>query len=308
MKRTFVISLSAAAVLALPLFVGAQRNGSGTAPWSPAEPIQRDLLRHQLELRTETRENVQDIRQETRTGIQEQRVDLRSAITSGRTNLWSEVRDRIASGTPLTSDEIQAFKDKREALQEDVQSRVESFRQDVEAKREAARARIEAARQALQEKLAQFRDDRKKQIVERLAKSLDELNTKMVRQFSEIVDKLDELLVSIGSRADKAEANGRDVSAVRSALTSAQTAVAAAREAVRTQAAKTYPVNLTSEDTARTDIAPVKQALEADLKAVRTLVQAARQAVAAAAQALRQIPGVDSLEFPSGEAPSPSTP
>jgi gas vesicle protein len=249
------------------------------------------------------RQEIRDIRQETRNDIQGERKDLRNEIASGTANLWSEIRNRIASGTPpLSGDELQAFKEKRDAFRDDVKEKIEAFRQSIEAERQDMQARIKAEREAMQQKLQQFRDDKKKQIVERLAQGLNDLNEKIVGQFTDMLDGFDRIIVEASSRADKAEANGKDVSAVRAGITNAQTAIAAARAAVGTQAGKTYPITLTSEDTARTDVSAAKQSLETDLKAVRVLVQTAREAVKNVLQALRQIPGIDSLNFSTSTA------
>ena len=52
------------------------------------------------------------------------------------------------------------------------------------------------------------------------------------------------------SRADKAEAAGRDVSTVRTAVSGAEAAIASARDTtVAAQAAKTYAIEVTTEET-----------------------------------------------------------
>ena len=90
----------------------------------------------------------------------------------------------------------------------------------------------------------------------------------------------------IGSRADKAEANGRDVSSVRTLITEATGAINAARQAIQEQSGKTYIIAVNTEEFLKTDVGRTRQALHTDLVKVRQVVFAARDAVRKAAVAL----------------------
>ena len=140
------------------------------------------------------------------------------------------------------------------------------------------------------------KDERKKQLVEKISNQLKELNERMMNHFSNVLEKLEKILAKIGSRADKAVANGVDVSAVRTAITAAEQVIAASREAIKVQLAKVYVPTVSTEDNLRVDVGGARQALHADLVRVRDTVVAAREAVRKVHAILAQIPKVDELE------------
>lgn len=99
------------------------------------------------------------------------------------------------------------------------------------------------------------------------------------------------------SRADKAEAAGRDVSTVRTAVSGAEAAIASARDTtVAAQAAKTYAIEVTTEETLRAAVEAAREALRADLTTVRESVKETHTALRVAATTLAQIPRVNDLE------------
>jgi hypothetical protein len=162
---------------------------------------------------------------------------------------------------------------------------------------EETQSRIEAKRTELQAKLQGIRDERKKAAVERIQASANKLNERMTDHFTNVLDQIDEMLHRVESRASKAEANSLDISAVTVEIANAQGAITDTREAVEAQAGKVYAVLITgSETTLRSDAGATRQALHADLTAVRDMVKAARDATRKAAVALAQIPRVDEVE------------
>ena len=94
-------------------------------------------------------------------------------------------------------------------------------------------------------------------------------------------------MTKIGTRTDKVEENGNDVSAVRSAIISAEEAISAAQDAVNAQAEKSYIIDITDEESLRDDIKGVRDQLHDDLTAARDAVKDAREAVHDAFQALK---------------------
>jgi hypothetical protein len=118
----------------------------------------------------------------------------------------------------------------------------------------------------------------------------------MTKHFSDVLSKLDDILGRISSRTDKAETNGRDVSAVKTAIADAKTAIAAARSAIEVQSKKTYDMTISAEDALRRDVSKAREALRNDLVKVREAVFAARDAAHKAATTLGQIQGVNELE------------
>ncbi len=192
--------------------------------------------------------------------------------------------------------------EQHQEMQDQMENRREELKKDLEAKREQMKDRMEQHHQELKDKLKTFRDQRKAQIAERVQNNLTALNERMITHFTNVLDRLEKILERIVSRTDKTEKNGRDVSAVRLAISKAETAIAAARGAVETQTGKTYPVEVGDESTVRADVSAARQALHKDLKTVHEAIVAAREAVHKAATSLGKIPKVD--ENPSKNATS----
>lgn len=192
------------------------------------------------------------------------------------------------------------FEAKRMEAKNLMEQKKAEFKNKVEAARTELKTRIETKKQELKTRLAKIKDERKKQVVEKIDGQLDELNKRRVDHFSQVLDQIEKVLDKIGSRTAKAKANSRDVSTVETAITEAEKVIAASREAVKTQAGKTYTITITTETALRQDVGKARQALHADLVKVQDSVKAAREAVRKVATTLAQIPNVNDLEVSSG--------
>ncbi|OGZ34899.1 MAG: hypothetical protein A2174_00310 [Candidatus Portnoybacteria bacterium RBG_13_41_18] len=191
----------------------------------------------------------------------------------------------------------QQIKQNREELKIRIESNASSTMQVIALKREEIKSQIEANKEQLKEKLKFLKDERKKQIIERINDQLAKLNDLMVDHFLAVLARLEKVLNNVGSRADKAEAAGKDVAVVRAAITNAQQLINTSRETVKAQAGKIYNVAISGEEAKlKPEVGEARQALHADLVAVRKTVQAARDAVHNVATTLAQIPKVDDLE------------
>ena len=240
--------------------------------------------------------------------LREQIKDTHQEIIDIRQQAAGQIRS-IATSSALQ------IKEKRDALKLEIQNSAAQLQQTIAAKREELKTKIETQKQQLQEKLKQIKDQVKQNIVIRINDRLTALNNLMVDHFLAVLSRLDTILNNIGSRADKAESAGLDVSAVRSAISDAQKAISASRDAVKAQAAKTYPITITTTNASTTEnnlkiyVGKARQALHADLVRVRATVFAAREAVHNAATVLAQIQEIDDIktgeENPSA-SPSPS--
>ena len=124
--------------------------------------------------------------------------------------------------------------------------------------------------------------------------------------FSAVLEKLEKILDRISSRTDKAEANGRDVTAVRTAIAEATNAIASARTAIQNQAGKVYSSEVSAESALRADTEKIRQSLRDDLTAVQKAVKIAQEAVRKAAVSLAQIPKVDELEVETATTTQPT--
>ena len=246
---------------------GAGVSGSVAADVHVAVPAARNIKTRAMENRDEAK----GIMQEKRAAVKEMVAEKKEAIQERKLDLKAAIAGRK-----------EAFDKAREEFRAKMETRKEEFK----TKREAIKAELKV-------KLGKIKDERKKEIVDRLDNKLADINARLTAHWAEALNHLSELVTKISSRADKAAANGADVSAVRTRITAAEAANAVAKSAVAAQAAKTYAIAITTEDKLKADVAAMRQTLNNDLKIVRDAVQAARKAVEEAVKALKAVPKVD---------------
>jgi len=227
--------------------------------------------------------------QDTRQQIRETRQNVRGEVKELRQN----IREEVKQDREVIKKEFEA---KRMEAKNLMESRREEFKNRFEAKKEEAKSKIEAKRAELKERLTKIKDERKKQVVERIYNQVNELNERLLDHFSAVLEKLEKVLDRISNRAAKAEANGRDVSAVKTAIIEATNAIALSRTAIQNQAGKVYDPVINTESALKTDVGKIRQALHGDLAGVQETVKTSWEAVRKAATALAQIPKVDELE------------
>lgn len=135
--------------------------------------------------------------------------------------------------------------------------------------------RVQAKREAVATKRAEFkakvqtiRDQKKKALVERIDAKLANANTKHTDRFTQVLNNLQTILDKMSEDTDKTEG---------------QAAIDAAKLAVENQAAKTYTITISTENSLRSDVGAVTSQFRLDLMATHKLVIDAKQAV----QALR---------------------
>jgi len=225
--------------------------------------------------------------------------------TSTPVKLGQNILDVVKQKTGMTKEEFEA---KRAEIKNLMEQKQIELRNEIQAKRENLQSQIEAKRTELRNRLAKIKDENKKQIVERIYNQVNELNKRITDHFLNVLERLEKVLERISSRAAKAEANGRDVSAVKTAITEATNAINTAKTAVKNQAAKVYSVSVNTESTLKRDIGKTRQTLHNDLKNVFALVRAAQEAVRKAATTLAQIPAVDELEMPATQPATTTQP
>ncbi|MBI2099400.1 hypothetical protein HYT45_03255 [Candidatus Uhrbacteria bacterium] len=201
---------------------------------------------------------------------------------------------------------LEQIKETRETARKEMRDKREAFKKDFEARQAELKKQIEAKREELKQRLEKIKDERKKNLVQKIDKSLDELNARRLKHYSAVLDQIEKVLERVGKRAERAEERGLDVAAVKSAEEAAKAAIAASREAIKTQAGKTYKIEITTEMGLKQAVQKARQALHADLKKVEETVKAAREAVRKAAVALAQVPRVDEPESPTSTPPTTS--
>ena len=211
--------------------------------------------------------------------IKERVKDLRQSIQDIKTRAKTERAD---------------IKAKRDELNTRIKNEREAAKKQLEAAREEAKKAAETRRAELKDKISKLRDEKKKQIATRLDEQMARINTQRTNHFNNVLDHLLKVLGKIELRADKAQAAGKDVSAVKTAIANAKTAIETARTAVEAQAKKTYIATFTSGDKLGAAFKAVKEQLKTDLLGLRDgAMKSAREAVKNAFQALKDVPRVD---------------
>lgn len=297
MKKILVGSVCAASLLANSGLVVFAQTATPT-PFREVREAEREGLKKEAE----------KVREELKSG----QIELRTKAAKTREGLKKE-RAALRAGT-ATPEEMKVAREesqrKAEAAREELKMKREELRDRMEAAREELKSKREAQKEELKARLEQVKDARKKEATERLDEKFANVNEKLTTTWANALNRFDELLVKVASRADKAASAGADVSATRTAIEKAKTAITAARTAVTAQAAKTYPIAVTSEDALRSAVAQTREKLNQDLKAVRELVQAAHRATVDALTSLKRVPKVDEVNgeaTTTPEAPSATT-
>lgn len=258
-------------------------------------------------VKREVQQEIRTLKQDTKTGINQLREGLQKEVQGIRQTIQTQVK--TATRTPGTLKELQ--------------QRREEFKDTIKAKREEADEKIKAMRADLKIRLQKVKDEQKRNRVEKISEQIDALNKKTLDNFSDLLDKMEKTLERIGTRADKAESRGLNVSVVRAAMDDAHAAIEASRVAITAQAGETYTIEVTTEEVLKADVGKARKAFHDDLAKVRDTVKAAHDAVRNAAVILAQIPRVDeepgtatstppappastSTETPPAPAPAPS--
>ena len=147
------------------------------------------------------------------------------------------------------------------------------------------------SREEFRSRISAIRDEKKKAIVERVDKRIAEINTNRTGIMTRHLTKIEEVLNRIEARALEVEKNGKDISAVKTAITTARTTIVASQTAVSAQAAKTYTIDITTEDKLGSAVSAARTALAEDLQTTHQTVVTARKAVRDVLTALAKIVG-----------------
>jgi len=156
--------------------------------------------------------------------------------------------------------------------------------------------KIKSAKDEFRRKINEFKDAKKKQIVERINNRLSTINKKRIEHFLRVLNRLEAILQKIKTRTSQAKANGKDVYKVETAISSAQIALDSAKTAVNDQAKKEYTININTETTAKNDVGAAVSGLQNDLMNTMRLVIDARHAVYKAATELVKVIGESALK------------
>lgn len=248
------------------------------------------------------KDSINQIRQNANLEAKDQRESAKQQLEVKKAELENQ-REVAKTQLEIQREEAkQLFEAKREEAKQRLEAKREELKTVLEEKREAAKAQIETKREELKAKIAKIRDEKKQEIIQRVYDQVNALNERLTTKMASSLDQIDEVLNRVRSRADKAEANGLNVSEARTAISAAETAIASSRNAVAVQAEKAYSFDVQVEATLKSDVGVARQALSTDLKALRDQVGSARDAVKDAATALAKIPRVDEAEIPESSS------
>ncbi len=274
----------------------------------PPRPEIRDM-------RAGTRGEIKEIRQEGRDNREELRKERLDEVKSVRQNASSttvrppaelkvlreqnkneiskiraDFSTNIKANKASTTD---AIKEKRGDLIKGIQEKRELFKEELNSKKELRASTTLAMKAKFKEGLDKIKDEKKKIRVENVANNINELNIKITTKSSENINKIEEVLISIESRTDKATANGIDVANIRSLITTAESAISEARTAITNQTAKTYPVTIVDESTIKTSLQTARDLLRKDVELMNIKVKTAHESTRKVADALKVIPKVN---------------
>lgn len=287
MKIVSIFIFSIALFAALLVFSANAEDGSTENPYT--RPVSNTI-------KEGIRQIQQNVNQQT-PGTKPKIQEIKRVQSSETAIETSNIKNRSNATTPEETE-----RRKRE-LREAAENKREELKSRIEEIRGKAKEEMETKRAELKERLQNVRDEQKKKIVERLEKQLNELNERLVNHFSNVLDRLEKVLANIESRTEKAEARGWDVSAVRTMIQSAGTAINEAKLAVEAQSGKNYIPEISGEEgKLRVEVGEARQVLHNDLAAVREKIRLAYETVRRVAATLAQVSRIDEEPSP---APTP---
>lgn len=141
---------------------------------------------------------------------------------------------------------------------------------------------LQAEKQSFKQQIQAMRDANKKTIVEKVNNGITNANTNRTNMMNNALTRFTAILSDLSTKSATLKSQGKNTTALDSAITSAQTAVANAQAAVTVQKAKTYSANISDETLLRSPIAQMVLQFKSDILSTYQLVLTAKQAVVAA--------------------------
>ena len=157
------------------------------------------------------------------------------------------------------------------SLKEQTQDLRQKTNQDIMQLKQDNRAAIKAKMDEYKTRIQAIKDERKKLLVERIDSKISNLNKKYTTHLSDVLTKLQMIL-------DKVKADVIDPK-VLADITTAQSAIDAAKKLNDAQAAKQYVPDITTDATLRTTVGSIVSQFRLDLVADHKAVVDAKQAV-----------------------------
>lgn len=168
-------------------------------------------------------------------------------------------------------------------------AKLDAARERMEDKKEAMADRMETTREklatraaALKTKLARFKDKTKATKVEKVNSNLAAVNLRRTSQMSQSLNRIEAVLAKLKTWVSAQEAAGKDVSALKQAITATETAWNEADAAIKDQADNDYTIEVNTESTVKADAKTARDNLHNDLKTVHDKLVDVRQTLATA--------------------------
>lgn len=234
----------------------------------------------------EIRQNASTTKQRPSAELKVLREQNKAEIKKIREDFSSKIKSNRASTTEFV-------KEKRQDLIKGIQEKRELFKEELIVKKELRASTTASMKLKFKEDLAKIKDENKKVRVENVSENLNELNTKIITKSTERVNKIEEILIAIESRVDKADANDVNIANVRTFILAAESAILEARNAITNQTSKDYIVSIESEITVKTSIKNTRDLLKKDIDIVNAKIKNAHEAVRKTAIVLRSIPKIN---------------
>ena len=310
MKKLTIYAISFLTAFQMaPVFVLAQEAVAPTketsATKSVAEEVKekRDAIRQEIKSgRDAIKKEVIEKRDTVKQEIQQKREAVKGGIKEVKDAVRNELqmkRENAAGATKEVREAVQGeIKERREALNAELKVRREALETEFKAKREALKEDVKQKREEFKEKATERKDELKKKLGEKRAAEIEKYFNAMVRKFEAALDQLQKLGDRISARLDTAEANGKEVTALRESLVKARTAINDAEQAFESAKAE-Y-----AKAAASTDVKGAFANVREVVQGVATKIRSAHAALVDVVNSIKGLGGGTAEKTPAVVAPS----
>lgn len=164
---------------------------------------------------------------------------------------------------------------RKQLLEKNLETRKEKIANKIATIKET-----QASREAiLRTKLQAFKNQKKASAAARINTNLNQINQKQVEQMQKHLETMSQILDRLEARVNQGAPDIKDPVSAKAAIASAREAWASASAAIVTQSQKDYTIKVTSEAKVREDAKTLRDALHADLLALRKTVLNTKQAI-----------------------------
>lgn len=189
----------------------------------------------------------------------------------------------------------EAFKKSQERIRKTLEIKNENGNDDedeteIEDEDEGSQVNLKK-REEFKLKLAEIRNEEKKQKLNELDTNLTKVNQNAVQRWNKVLVRLEAIVIKIKTRTDEASVQGHDVTGILSAITVAETKIADAKSAVTDQSNNAYVIVMGSESNLGTSVKATISTLKTDLKGVEAKVKTAKDAIRDVFAALKLVIG-----------------